>query len=247
MQQWLVLGAALALSSALGCSCSTTQSTDSGTGGDDAATGTDGGGGVDAASEGDAGTMSDGGTDAATLRNDANVDAAREDGGMCVDGLPDPHRPVAGQCLACRPASGTTSTTGMCHSDADCVDATMGTNGRCTYGRIGTFCSYDTCFADGDCATDEVCLCDAQNGGGNTCVPADCHVDADCGGGLGCSPTFGTCGHYSGFVGYRCHTAADTCTIDADCPAPAYCAYDEITAHWACSGIYLYLLSPSRP
>lgn len=225
MGRWLVLGAALALALAAGCSESTTQTTDAATGddaGDDAATGDDAAAGDDAG-------------DDAAAPNDADVDAARGDAGMCVDGLPDPHRPTPVQCLACRPPSGTTATSGMCLSDADCSDATMGANGRCVYGRIGTYCTYDTCFSDGDCATDEVCLCDTQNGGGNACVPADCHVDADCGASQGCSPTFGSCGHYSGFVGYRCHTAADTCTVDADCTAPGYCAYDELSGHWACS------------
>lgn len=233
MTRWLVVGAALAL---LVCGCGTaTNGTDDTGGGADA--------GSDAASASDTGGPVDAGRDAASAtdaivdaaRPDADIDAARGDAGMCVDGPPDPTRPSAGQCSACRPPSGTSSTTGMCLSDTDCNDATMGSNGRCVFGRIGTFCDYDTCFKDEDCAANEVCLCDGSSGGGNTCVPADCHVDADCGGGRSCSPTFGTCGHYFGFVGYRCHTAADTCTVDSDCTAPGYCAYDEVTAHWACS------------
>ncbi len=112
-----------------------------------------------------------------------------------------------------------------------------GDNGRCTYGRIGTFCNYDACFKDEDCAAGEVCLCDgslAGTGGGNACISADCHVDADCGA-FACSPTLGSCGHYTNFVAYRCHRATDTCTIDAECGVGGYCAFDEVLGHWQCS------------
>ena len=235
MGRWLVtIGAALALL-AVGCSQATTPG-DSGTGSGDS--GADGGvalsdTGIDAAALADTGV--DAGPGPADAGTDAPNDAARGDAGMCVDLPPDPTRPTPVQCSACRPPSGTSSTTGGCMSDADCSDNTMGSNGRCVFGRIGTFCDYDTCFADTDCAAGEVCLCDGSSGGGNTCVPSNCRVDADCAGGRACSPTFGMCGHYSGFVAFRCHTATDACTVDADCAAPGYCAFDEITGHWACS------------
>lgn len=188
--------------------------------------------GIDGPPIADVGTGHDGGLGVDAAR----PDAARGDAGMCVDLPPDPNREVAYACSACRPPTTTSSTNGTCHTDADCNDATMGSNGRCVYGRIGPHCDYDTCFADADCASNEACLCDGSDGGGNTCVPASCHVNADCTGGLDCSPTFGSCGLYSGYVGYRCHTATDTCTTDADCTGVgAYCAYDETSAHWACS------------
>ncbi len=173
------------------------------------------------------------GLDAPATSDAGAADAPRPDAGMCVDPPPDPTRPNPVACSACRPP-GTATGGPDCNSDADCPDTSTGTNGRCVFGRIGGYCSYDTCFDDGDCATGEVCLCDGGSGGGNTCVSGDCRVDADCAGGFACAPTFGSCGHYFGFVAYRCHRADDTCTVDADC-GTGYCAYDEVSGHWACS------------
>ena len=50
----------------------------------------------------------------------------------------------------------------------------------------------------------------------NTCVPAQCRVNSDCGKGGDLLPSgAGPC--YGGVTGYYCHSAADTCTTDADC------------------------------
>lgn len=220
----LLVLATLALG-AIGCASTTTQTTDAGpredtTVADDAAT-------------------DDATTDDATIADDATVDddaatlpdsGPRPDAGMCVDLPPDPTRPVAIQCSACRPP-GAGGGSGECTTDADCTE---GDNGRCVFGRGGAYCDYDRCFVDADCAADEVCLCDGSNGGGNQCVSGDCRVDADCNDAFTCSPTFGSCGHYLGFVAYRCHRAADACTTDADCDE-GYCAFDEVLGHWACS------------
>ena len=160
------------------------------------------------------------------------------DAGMCMDFPAAPSRPVAIACSPCRPPTMTTG--GIppdCVTDADC---TAGANGRCSFGRFSTFCDYDTCFEDDDCAPTEVCLCDGSSsftGGGNTCIPAGCRTDSDCGA-FTCSPTLGSCGHYTNFQAYRCHTAADTCASDADCTAVGprgYCAFDDVAGHWACS------------
>ena len=111
----------------------------------------------------------------------------------------------------------------------------MGENGRCGFGRIGAFCSYDTCFSDSDCAANEVCLCDGtgMGGGGNTCVVTSCRTNNDCGGQT-CSPTFGSCGHYTGVISFACHTTSDECTVDADCTG-GYCMFEPGVSHWVCS------------
>lgn len=178
----------------------------------------------------DAGRTDEGGFDAPYPPDAAVV---FDDAGMCMDLPPAPTRPAEVVCSPCRPPGTTSSGGGGCASDADC---TAGDNGRCVFGRIGAFCSYDLCFRDADCAADEACLCDGSNngGGGNACVHAGCRTNNDCAPGLACSPTFGSCGHYSGFIGFECHTADDECTVDADCGG-GYCAFDPTLAHWACS------------
>jgi hypothetical protein len=71
-------------------------------------------------------------------------------------------------------------------------------------------------------------------------VPGNCRVDADCGPGGYCSPTVDSgCGSFYGVQGYYCHTPADECVNDRDCPgygtpeAP-YCAYSTTVGHWVC-------------
>ena len=185
----------------------------------------------------DTGTPEDTGTVTDTGLSDVGTptDAPRADAGMCMDLPADPTRPVAIACSPCRPPGVTGGgVADECMSDAEC---TTGDNGRCQFGRAGTFCDYDVCFTDNDCQVDEACLCDGASsgtGGGNVCVPAECRVNADCEGGFACSPTLGSCGHYTNFVAYRCHRAADECGSDADC-GPGYCAFDEALGHWACS------------
>lgn len=160
------------------------------------------------------------------------------DAGMCVDFPPSPTRPAPVTCSACRPPSlaGGGGTPSACMGDADC---TMGMNGRCVFGRIGRYCSYDECFSDSDCGDNEVCLCDGTGlgGGGNSCITTSCRTNNDCGGQT-CSPTLGSCGDYAGVVGYACHTASDECTVDTDCAglgADAYCKFDPAVSHWVCS------------
>lgn len=150
--------------------------------------------------------------------------------GTCEEAPVGPTRPVPVDCNACRPAGPGMIGGGLCAEDADCTE---GDNGRCGYSRIGGQCSYDECFSDNDCRPDQLCACDGGFGGGNACIEAGCHTDGDCGG-RGCAPSLGDCGHYFPPVGYYCHTAMDTCTVDADC-APGYCAYMPALGFWACS------------
>lgn len=143
--------------------------------------------------------------------------------------VPMNHRATAAPCPVSttpRPAPGPVP---PCTSDAECASAV---GGRCSGGQ----CIYD-CTSDQECAPG-VCLCSDPPGGLSYCTTATCHVDADCPGSY-CSPTFGTCGNYSGVIDYQCHTPDDECTDDSDCTGTgslmAYCMYDPLVSHWICS------------
>jgi hypothetical protein len=98
------------------------------------------------------------------------------------------------------------------------------------------------CLQDGDCLAKDsgtrICSCapETHQFAGTSvdwCVPGDCTIDSDCACGY-CSPTYDpNCGSFSGYVGYYCHTPADTCTNDGDCDG-GYCAYSTQVARWAC-------------
>jgi hypothetical protein len=128
-----------------------------------------------------------------------------------------------------------------CYAHEDCTD---GVNGRCVGARMGYVCTYDQCQTDDDCG-EGVCECGGGQMGHTTsdydvCVArGNCRVNADCGDSGYCSPTFGSCGAYSGVVAYYCHTPNDECVNDADCgtgePWGSYCAYNEIGGRWICS------------
>ncbi len=176
---------------------------------------------------------------------DTNLDqadaAGDTDGPICPLGCfteeddvsPGISRPVPLTCNSCRPAvdAGGGFPEGTCGSDADCCD---GDNGRCVWGRGGPFCSYDSCFQDSDCASDELCACDGARHGGNACIEAGCHVDSECGD-YKCMPSLGGCGHYFPPVGYYCHTPDDECYTDDDCTVGDCRYFETPTPHWACS------------
>ena len=165
--------------------------------------------------------------------SDAGSDGGATDAGACVDLPPGSDRPIAGMCSPCRPTGADPGGGGggACASHEDC---TAGANGRCSFGMIGAFCSYDACFSDSDCASDEVCSCDGDYfSGANVCVRADCHVNADCSSGR-CAPSYG-CLLGGPPEGWFCRTSSDTCATDADCGGlDGRCAYDEGVGHWAC-------------
>lgn len=156
---------------------------------------------------------------------------------MNVDMGPVPvnHRPAPITCDNERPEGATGDDPNAdCNSDADCTE---GANGRCVFGRIGLYCSYDECFEDSGC--DGVCECGGESVASvNHCVIGNCAVDADCENGY-CSPSFGSCGDYFGVVAYYCHTAKDECLDDAECTGTefgdGYCAFDPSVGKWACS------------
>jgi len=166
-------------------------------------------------------------------RADAGVDAADlADAGACVDPVPTADRPVATECSPCRPFGYEPGGEGDCAVHADCTD---GDNGRCMLGMIGAYCSYDICFADDDCAGDQLCSCDgASFSGANTCVPTNCRVNADCASGR-CSPSYG-CLLGGSPNGWYCRTAADECSLDDDCTeyANGRCAFSASAEHWIC-------------
>jgi hypothetical protein len=116
----------------------------------------------------------------------------------------------------------------------------------------GTFCVYDECTSDSACTSGGVCACSNSSavcepfgtlrqgplgtcGLGNTCVSGgNCRVDSDCGPNGLCSPRIDTCDFLSG---YFCHTAADECVADSDCPeagAPL-CLFDPSNSRWECT------------
>lgn len=168
--------------------------------------------------------------------------------------VPKRHRPTAAACEVSRPPTtpvaadaGGDDSLYKCRSDADC---TAGKEGRCTHFPPGEYheCTYATCTGDSDCANGKICECNVPYVT-TACLPtSDCHVDADCGPSGYCSPTAPVtkaCGKFGVAPepsSYACHTTADTCLDDSDCPddpkmngSAGYCAYDATVKHWRCA------------
>ena len=159
--------------------------------------------------------------------------------------IPAQHRAAATACSMTRPPGPSGIANGTCQMDSDCVDGTKGQNGRCVFSRIGAICSYDECFDDSTCGG-KVCLCrpsgetSATVQANHCLVQGGCRTDSDCGSGGACSPSFSTCGAYTGVVAYYCHTPTDSCLDDSDCPAvdggggPGYCMFSPEGGKWIC-------------
>lgn len=175
------------------------------------------------------------------------------DGGGAADlrgggRVPKKHRAVAAPCSMTRPPGPSAGMgRGTCMADGDCKDIAGGKNGRCVPTRAGFTCSYDTCFDDSACGG-KVCLCrdpaaTVASAEAHQCLSqGDCRTDGDCGAGGYCSPSFSTCGSYTGVVSYYCHTAKDGCIDDEDCQGadggpggPGYCMFSPMEARWICS------------
>ena len=139
-------------------------------------------------------------------------------------------RPKALACAATPPDTPGASAP-ACSTDDDCGDG-----GEASF-CLGSKCGLDQCLVDSDCPSGQACRCSDQQGGNightNSCVPTGCRGDADCGTSGKCSPdTSGFCGS---LTGYQCHSAADTCSSDADCCGDTLrCGYQPELAHWAC-------------
>ncbi len=166
-------------------------------------------------------------------------------GGSSAGPAPINHRASAEACTAPRPAFDPGDGSGSCIKDVEC---TTGLNGRCV-AFLGQphFCSYDACTKDADCGSASICSCrNPAQFQANACFHGNCQIDADCGGGGYCSPSAVNIGPdcalgvQQGSYGYFCHTAADECVNDADCPAtmgePA-CLFQVDKARWACQSL----------
>jgi hypothetical protein len=168
-------------------------------------------------------------------------------GGATTTSLKEPkvHRAAATTCPMDRPP-GQAADPQMgdaCEKDADC---TKGKNGRCVGSIVvKNHCSYDECFADADCGSAEACECrNPAAASANTCIHGNCRLDSDCGPGGWCSPSAVTLDPSCAFqvspasIGYFCHTAADTCTDDADCGSNAdkSCIFSVDAMRWQCQG-----------
>jgi hypothetical protein len=166
-------------------------------------------------------------------------------------GVPKLHRAAAQMCTSDPPPPADVGVSigsdagSTCRINSDCVDDL---NGRCSIWRSTPFstelrCTYDECRTDADC-NGGACQCGRDvRPFKHYCVVGNCRTDSDCSSGY-CSPSnlFG-CGAGPRFIGYYCHTAADECFDDFDCPlvgpgngAP-YCAFDSGASRWACSRI----------
>jgi hypothetical protein len=162
---------------------------------------------------------------------------------VVVGRVPAKHRAAPATCDGVRPATEPTNVPdsgfGQCAKNADC---TAGRNGRCVWARAGLVCTYDQCTTDGECGKN-VCECSGGMAATDVCLgEGNCRVDDDCGAGGYCSPTLGSCGHYTGYVGYYCHTAQDECVDDEDCAGVdgggfgrPYCAFERTLGRWRCS------------
>ena len=183
-----------------------------------------------------------GGTDAST--DVAKVDAKGDASSVRV---PVHHRATASNCPTDRGPGPPTqpypqNESNGCTSDSDC---TAGVNGRCfpKEGLVGPGgCSYDACSNDSMCGAMTPCACraSATDDTANVCdTGGNCAIDSDCGLGGYCSPSATSCG----LAPYFCHTQADECIDDTDCPSPnpascasySTCAYDPQVQHWACT------------
>jgi hypothetical protein len=230
----------------LACACGGTTLAsapdDSGAGGTKQGTGGDESGGASAGGAAGGGALPGTGGAAGSGARPGSGGTAGGAGKGGSGGTREPakHRPAEVVC-GMRPSAMDASAPGgqspplqTCTMSSEC---TSGPNGRCIAGRIGTYCTYDECFNDSDCNPGAVCLCQSSMSQGSRCATvAGCRIDADCPKGF-CSPTFGTCGNYSGVIGYACHSTADECVDDADCAklAGGYCMHDAMVGRWICS------------
>ncbi|MGH7440564.1 MAG: hypothetical protein ACRENE_33150 [Polyangiaceae bacterium] len=160
--------------------------------------------------------------------------------------VPSEHRATAATCSPSACGGASLDAAPACSTDLDCnpdSGVPSYTTARCLNGS----CTLDTCFADRDCAANEVCLCASTYYGGNAChtnvcIPAQCHVDSDCGPGGYCVATIGYCGSPEG---YYCTKPTDPCidpSTDCSCKssvnglsAPAACSYDAAVRQFVCA------------
>lgn len=141
---------------------------------------------------------------------------------QCDDGLV--HRVAPGECAPFAPSRvelppSLDPAHDECHTDADCDAQAFG---DCepppsTYfkAHLENICVYG-CTVDSDCDAGSVCDC-GTNGG--RCHASSCTSDADCGTEHYCVRHPPGCG----VTGFACQTAADECTVSADCAGGFEC------------------------
>jgi hypothetical protein len=105
---------------------------------------------------------------------------------------------------------------GVCSSDDDCTDAPFGSCGYVADITAQCQCEYG-CVTDADCGSGQVCMC-APLHHGTRCIDADCQSDADCDQGYRCTLSLADGGWLEAWPSVRCHSAADECQADVDCP-----------------------------
>lgn len=200
------------------------SSTGSGTSVTTGSTATTGGVAIGGNTAGDSTTTGDAGTTSCAVVNRAPLENVV-------------HREVATSCSPDRPVGPVCPNPTfqvVCERHEDCDD---GNNGRCSV--WGTSCSYDDCFADSDCAPDELCLCNGGLQENHVCIQANCHTDSDCEAGRWCSPSAGACPNFyaesnKGAAGFFCHGATDDCQTDEDC-VDGWCVFDRDDQRWECT------------
>lgn len=169
--------------------------------------------------------------------NDAAVEAGDE---PIAPHVPKNHRPSDAPCAVPPPPAGCPWPGPQCRTDADCADA--GANARCKEVSLNDCaCTFDACAHDTDCPSGQTCSCRGlpyTASLGNMCVPSNCRVDADCWAAGYCSPSPSSgCGPLTGFY---CHTPADLCIDDADCPwlqrnsGAQQCVFSVEAGRWQC-------------
>ena len=182
--------------------------------------------------------------DASVAEADVAVRASESGAGR----VPLNHRPSSAQCSTPAPpgdCAGPYPDGGGCASDSDCSEA--GANGRCINRGGGPAapcaCTDDKCSDDTDCPGGQTCACHGApytGGSGTACVKGNCRIDADCGPEGYCSPSATTALCGDSLAGYYCHTAADLCIDDGDCPESATvvgspgCVYSATDSRWEC-------------
>ena len=116
---------------------------------------------------------------------------------------------------------------GTCSTDADCDDAPYGACGYVADITAACHCEYG-CMTDADCDPGMVCMC-APLDDGTRCIEADCHSDDDCDPGYHCA--LSPVSTLEQWPTQHCHSAADECLGDGDCPDGRCRWYND---RWRC-------------
>lgn len=123
-----------------------------------------------------------------------------------------------------------------CYTDDDCRSLP---GGYCVLQDTRLLCVYG-CRDDGDCNSDQLCLCGSELAG--KCVAAECRTDADCADGSLCTGPADLGEEIP--VHFSCQQARDECAGDLQCGNGLYCHFDPAEGHKLCHG---HEPAPGRP